>query len=720
VTQVTWQPSNLPYDAKVDSSSLSAPGRAASTMSKVFAFLRVGLIALAAMLLTLLYEAAKTIWLPHISFWQSHAITVVYCTLGALLFSLVIVRLQKRILSQVAQEANFEAVIEHLPGLSCIVRQGRFVRWNSRFQQLLGYSASELSQIRASQTLAEEYRDTLPACMLTALHTAHAGMEAVWRTKSGQRIPCYITGVPVVVGGDACILSMGIDISERQRSQEALRQSEEQYRRLLSNLPDVTWTIDAEACIHYVSRNVEEVLGYLPPEVLGGELPLRASRIHPDDQRAAIECFELLFRENRMFDVEYRVRHKDGRWIWVRSRALRTYRVGNRLLADGVLVDITSQKAAEAIDAQLAAIIRSSIDAVIGMSVDGVIQSWNPAAEAMFGYSPEEAIGRSIAIVIPPERLHELPEVLEKTKRGERIERFDSVAVRKNGTRFNLSLANSPIIDKTGAILGLSLIAHDISRRKQAEEALRSSEGELRKAKNVAEDANQQKTRFLANTSQALRTTMNSILGMSELTLETTLTAEQREYLLTIKTEGDALVTLINDLLDYTRSEFGSLQLQPVPFQLRELVRQTVRPLFADAEQMGLATSFDLAPDVPYDVVGDPARLQQVLLNLAGNAVKYTYEGAIALKAECSSRSQNQVELLFTLSDTGIGIPASKHQQIFEPFINRNGDATRRHGGSGLGLAISSRLVQLMGGRIWLDSEPGRGSTFYFTVQLQT
>ena len=361
-----------------------------------------------------------------------------------------------------------------------------------------------------------------------------------------------------------------------------------------------------------------------------------------------------------------------------------------------------------------------SIDAVIGMSVDGVIQSWNPAAQAMFGYTAEEAIGQSIAIVIPPEHLHELPEVLEKTKRGERIGRFDSVGMRNDGRRIDVSLANSPIVDKNGAILGLSVIAHDISLRKQAEEALRTSAAELRKAKEVAEEANRQKTRFLANMSHLLSAPMQTILGMTELALETVLSAEQREYLLTIKTESDGLLGLTNTLLDYTRSEFGSLRLQQAPFPLRELVRQNVRPLFASAEQMGLATSLAISPNVPDEVIGDPARLRQVLSNLVGNAVKYTGEGAIGLRVESRPYGENHVELQFKLSDTGIGIPAGKHQRIFEPFSSRDGGTPKDKGGSGLGLAIAARLIELMDGKIWLDSEPGRGSTFYFTVRLRT
>src|SRR5271166_4360833 len=251
---------------------------------KVAAFLKIVSIVLATMLLTLLYEAAETIWLPHISMWQSHAITIVYCTLGALLVSLVIVRRQKRIGVRTAQEANFVAAVQHLPGLSCIVKSDRLVRWNSRFQRSLGYSAAELLQMQAAQTLAEEYREILPASMEAAYKTGRADVEAAWLTKSGHKIPCNITGIPVLVGGEPCILGIGMDISEKQRVQEALSTSEEQYRRLLSNLPDITWTIDGGGRIHYVSPNIEDILGYTPDEVIGGDTAQRVSRIHSDDQ----------------------------------------------------------------------------------------------------------------------------------------------------------------------------------------------------------------------------------------------------------------------------------------------------------------------------------------------------------------------------------------------------------------------------------------------------
>ena len=403
--------------------------------------------------------------------------------------------------------------------------------------------------------------------------------------------------------------------------------------------------------------------------------------------------------------------HKDGRWIWLRNRALRTFLQDGVLFADGILSDITERKAAEKTDSQLASIVNSSRGAIIGKTSDGTIVSWNPAAQKMFGYSTDEAIGKHISMLIPPERLHEMPDILARIARGEQVERFDSVCLRKDGSRIDVSLAISPIMDRNGTVLGISTIANDISLRKRAEQ-------QLVRAKEAAEAAARAKTQFLANISHELRTPMNGILGMAELALDTQLDAEQRESLLVIQSSGSALLRLIDDLLDFTRTESGTLALDSIPFNLNETVRQTLRPLRFQAQQIGLEFLCQMDPELPDLVIGDPQRLRQVLINLVGNAIKFTQQGKVVVHVACNCLSADNTEVLFKISDTGIGISPDKHAAIFEGFTQSDGSSTRKYGGTGLGLAISSRLVELMHGKIWVESQLGRGSTFCFTVQL--
>ena len=258
----------------------------------------------------------------------------------------------------------------------------------------------------------------------------------------------------------------------------------------------------------------------------------------------------------------------------------------------------------------------------------------------------------------------------------------------------------------------LRALTEDLDRK------VRERTAELAAATRIAEEASRAKSEFLANVSHEIRTPLNGIIGMTELALDTPLTAEQRDYLSMVKSSADALLAILNDILDFSKIEMRKLELERIPFSLRDHLGDLVKPLALRAEQKGLELVCHVLPDVPHAAIGDPGRLRQVLVNLIGNAIKFTERGQILVQVQVESRQADCFTLQYFVSDSGIGIPADKQQAIFEPFKQADGSTTRRFGGTGLGLSISSTLVDMMGGRIWVESAPQEGSTFHFTLAL--
>jgi PAS domain S-box-containing protein len=353
-------------------------------------------------------------------------------------------------------------------------------------------------------------------------------------------------------------------------------------------------------------------------------------------------------------------------------------------------------------------VIASSLDMIIVVDKDRRILEFNRAAQDAFGHRPDDVLGHAFDMLYLDERLgnHIYATVLEQGRYVSEVR-----ARRKDGSDFVSLLSASVLKNETGDILGVMSVSRDVTEQKQAE-------AELRKAKEAAESANQAKTEFLASMSHEIRTPMNAIIGMADLLWETPLMPEQQEYVGIFRRAGLSLLTLLNDILDLSKVEAGYVELERIEFDLHEVVDKTAEMMALRAHEKGLELGCSVAPGVATDLIGDPNRLRQVLLNLLGNAIKFTDKGEVVLRVIQEPVGDQPGALQFAISDTGIGIPAEKLPCIFGRFVQADASTTRKYGGTGLGLAISKRLVALMGGRIWVTSTEGVGSTFAFTARF--
>ncbi|MEX2318109.1 MAG: response regulator [Pirellulales bacterium] len=326
--------------------------------------------------------------------------------------------------------------------------------------------------------------------------------------------------------------------------------------------------------------------------------------------------------------------------------------------------------------------------------------------------SPAQAIGKTDADVFTSEHAQQaLADEMEIIRTGQplvaRIER--ETWPDRDATW--VSTTKMPLRNDEGRTIGTFGISRDVTEIKQAQE-------ELTQARDAADAASRAKGDFLANMSHEIRTPLNGIIGMTELLLNTDLAAEQRDYQEIVKSSADALLSLLNDILDFSKIEAGKLELEEIPFDLRETLGATMRVLATRAAEKGLELAVHIPPEVPNWLIGDPGRLRQIVVNLVGNAVKFTSKGEIVVEVVVESSDAKQVALHLAVRDTGIGIPLDKRERIFEAFCQEDASTTRRYGGTGLGLTISAQLVELMGGRIWVESQPGKGSKFHFTARF--
>ncbi|HKF52101.1 MAG TPA: ATP-binding protein [Candidatus Acidoferrales bacterium] len=379
---------------------------------------------------------------------------------------------------------------------------------------------------------------------------------------------------------------------------------------------------------------------------------------------------------------------------------------------DGELERVRSeleQRVAER-TAYLNALIETSPLGIVTTDRDGKVRMCNNAFERLFQYSRSEIIDAELnGLVAPPELIDEVANYTRRIVAGEPI-RVTTRRRRKDGSLLDVEMYGVPLY-VSGEQAGELVLYHDMSEQKRAELALHA-------AKEMAESANKAKSDFLANMSHEIRTPMNGIIGMTQLALESNLHPKVREYLTLVRSSADSLLVLLNDILDFSKIEAGKFECESLPFALRENLNPMLKPLEYSARRKGLEFEWHISPGVPECLIGDWGRLRQILVNLVGNAIKFTERGEVAVSVELARSSATWAELLFTIRDTGIGIAEDKQSSIFAAFTQGDASTTRRYGGTGLGLAIAQRLVNMMNGNLTIQSKLGEGSSFRFTARF--
>lgn len=488
------------------------------------------------------------------------------------------------------------------------------------------------------------------------------------------------------------------------------------YRELADILPicllfkdtDGHFTFANRALLNFIHKDLNEIIGKVDADLFPADL---AAAYREDDLEVMRSGQTMHGMEEHLLD--------NGDRLWIeRIKAPLLGTDGETIGVQILFWDVTDRKVAETDLAHerflLNTLLDNIPDAIYFKDLESRFLRLSRSLAEKFGLdSPREAFGRTDADLFTEEHARQAREdEIHVIQTGEplvaRIER-ETWPDREDTW---CSTTKMPLRDADGEVIGTFGISRDITELIRIEE-------QLREARDVADAANRAKSEFVANMSHEIRTPMNGIIGMAELLADTDLNPDQREFLGMIRQSATSLLSLLNDILDFSKIEAGKLELESLPFSVSESVGRTTQTLAGRAAEKGLELACRIPPDLPERLVGDPGRLRQVIVNLVGNAIKFTERGEVVVQAELESLVDDRVVLHFSVRDTGIGIPEKKQDVIFEAFSQADTSTTRKYGGTGLGLAISSQLVRMMGGDIWLESEPGRGTTFHFTAEFE-
>lgn len=611
---------------------------------------------------------------------------------------------------------QFRAIFENAAsGIAIQNVEGVITAANQTFLGMVGYGRQELLGLPAAAVIHPESAHRTLADAVRQGEAAPLRDERKLVRKDGSSLwvdltTSVLTEADGTPRGFVCVLH---DITARKRTEAATRESEQRLRQLVERLPVLIHAHDAQGNYVFWNRECERVLGYGAAEIIGN--PGARALLFPDpDYRRHIEKLHSDASDFAGWEAETAAADGSVKTIlWTRIS-------GDSPLPGWAAwetgMDITERKAAEnalrASEHEKKLILDTISECVLYQTTDKRILWANRAARALAGGEPKDLRGRRCYAVwhgykksctaspCPVDQALRLGTPVEAEVEGE-------------GGRTWL-VKGYPSFAPDGSLAGAIEVATDITGRKRSEEA-------MRRARDLAENATKMKDEFLANMSHELRSPLNGVLGMLDVLLDTDLDAEQRDCIQTALQAGEGLLAIINDILDFSKLQADKIVLSRRPFRLRHTVRTVCNTFREQSLRKGLDVGYDVDAAVPDTVIGDEGRVRQILFNLVGNAVKFTHQGSVRVRAQILRKGADprQARLLFTVTDTGIGIPAEQLDTIFDPFVQLNWAKNRKYEGTGLGLGIVKRLVTLMGGIITVESEMGGGTTVHFWVNVE-
>jgi two-component system sensor histidine kinase EvgS len=618
-------------------------------------------------------------------------------------------RIEKKFKSR---ELQFQTITENSADAIFVIDQtGSYVYANRAATDLFGYSAEELMKKKITDLAPENQTEKYFEFLNQLLTKGKVYTELIFLRKDGTSVPVELN---TVVLPDGLLVGSCRDISERKKSDEDLRR----MATVVSDSNDAVILHDLDGKILAWNRGAKETYGYTEAEAL--QMNVR-DIVAESDRGAAEDLIQKVKLGDIVKSFELKRITKDGRTIdvWL-TKTLLTDENGNPVAIATTERDITERKLAETALKdkvkdlhRMATVVSDSNDAVIMHDLEGKILAWNRGAKLTYGYTEAEALGKNVRDIVAESDREAALNLIERIKNGEIVKSFELRRVAKDGRILDVWLTTTLLSDEKGNPVAIATTERDITERKQAEAD--------RIAKEAAESANHMKSEFLANMSHEIRTPMNAILGYAELLGFLIEEKNQKNYLESIKSSGRGLLILINDILDLSRIEAGKTELHFEFVDTRFFFSEFTQIFSLKVEEKGLEIILDISSGIPAGIYVDEAKLRQVLFNLIGNALKFTEKGYVKLKVFVENpqiltinqdKTEEFIDLVIEVEDTGIGISKEFQEEIFKPFVQQQGQSTKKYGGTGLGLAITLRLVNLMNGTIHLQSEPNKGSTF--------